>query len=92
MDSVKATVKIKGDVQGVGFRHFTVQNARRLDVNGYVVNQLDGSVKVVAEGPKQNVEALIDVLKEGPGAATVNDIDVQFSDATKGYSGFQVKY
>jgi acylphosphatase len=92
MDSVKATVKIKGDVQGVGFRHFTVQNAKRLEVNGDVENQMDGSVKVIAEGPKQQVEALIDVLKEGPHAAHVNDIDVQFDEATEGYSGFKVKY
>ena len=56
---------VYGQVQGVGFRYFTQQEALRLGIRGYARNLDDGSVEVVACGEQQQVDALIDWLKQG---------------------------
>ena len=85
-------IRIKGRVQGVGFRHFTMQQARRLGVNGWVRNESDGSVRVVAEGAKDVLEQLLERLKKGPSSARVEDVKPQWSNASGDVSGFTVRY
>jgi acylphosphatase len=57
-------VLFEGRVQGVGFRFLTASAARTCRVNGYVRNLPDGSVELVAEGPTQNVQRLLDSLSQ----------------------------
>jgi acylphosphatase len=57
---------VMGRVQGVGFRWFVLDAARRLDVPGWVANEADGSVRCVAEGSRQALEALLRELATGP--------------------------
>ena len=59
-------VIITGKVQGVGFRNFTQLNAKQLGINGYAKNLPNGTVEVVAEGDKAQLDALVDLLKKGP--------------------------
>jgi len=87
--SVKA--KVKGRVQGVGFRYSTQRQAQRLGVRGWVRNERDGSVTVVAEGPKAAVDAMVDWLKEGPGYAKVADMDLHEYPYEGRYSSFTVE-
>ena len=62
---------VEGDVQGVGYRYFVIDNARSLGLTGWVRNRFDGSVEVLAEGPRAYLEILIDALQQGPRSARV---------------------
>lgn len=63
-----------GLVQGVGFRWFVRETARRLDLAGWVLNRPDGSVEVAAEGQASGIEALRAAVAEGPTGARVDAI------------------
>lgn len=62
---------IAGRVQGVGFRHWMVQTARRLGVAGWVRNRGDGSVEALVYGDTAAVEELLRACRRGPPAAAV---------------------
>jgi acylphosphatase len=83
---------VSGMVQGVYFRHFTRQEANRLNLTGWVANQPDGTVKVVAEGDKSNLDNLLDFLHNGPPAARVENVKTTWSDAEGAYTEFRVRY
>jgi acylphosphatase len=68
-------LRIKGRVQGVGFRYFTRQNARDLKIRGWVKNMPDGSVETVITGDTEQIFKMIKRLWEGPRAALVTDIE-----------------
>ncbi|HWJ15795.1 MAG TPA: acylphosphatase [Gemmatimonadaceae bacterium] len=63
-----------GLVQGVGFRWFVRESARRLDLAGWVLNRPDGAVEVMAEGEAAGVAALRAAVSEGPAGARVDGI------------------
>jgi len=63
-----------GLVQGVGFRWFVRETARRQDLAGWVLNRPDGSVEVAAEGQASGIAALRAALSEGPAGARVEAI------------------
>ncbi|MEX0769170.1 MAG: acylphosphatase [Balneolaceae bacterium] len=92
MDKVQKHVFLSGRVQGVGFRHFTRQEALRLNLNGWVRNLRDGRVEVWMEGTPENTERMMSRLQEGPRSANVTDITVK-EETTGGseYRSFQVK-
>ena len=81
-----------GRVQGVGFRHFTRREARRLGLSGWVRNEDDGSVRVVAEGPREALERLLEPLRQGPTSAQVSDVEAAWTSATGDFDGFGVRY
>jgi acylphosphatase len=72
---------IRGDVQGVGFRYFVMRQARSLDLRGWVRNREDGSVEMVAEGERADLERLLDDVRRGPSQARVGDVRVDWSAA-----------
>lgn len=69
-------ISVRGRVQGVGFRYFTEQTARRLNVAGWVQNRPDGSVEAVARLSVRNRSAFLDALRRGPPGARVDSLDV----------------
>ena len=82
-------VIVRGRVQGVGFRHYATQEARRLGLSGYVRNLSDGrSVEVVAEGARSLLETLLGELRAGPSGAHVEDVATSWSEASGAYAGF----
>jgi acylphosphatase len=68
-------VVVRGRVQGVGFRWFVREAARRLDLAGWVTNRRDGTVEVEAEGRADAVESLLRTLRKGPDGAHVEDVE-----------------
>ncbi|AFV75854.1 acylphosphatase [Thermus oshimai] len=80
---------VRGRVQGVGYRAFVQRKALELGLSGYAENLPDGRVEVVAEGPKEDLEALLHHLKQGPRLARVEEVEVQWSEET-GLKGFYV--
>jgi acylphosphatase len=65
---------VYGRVQGVGFRWFVLDVARGLDLRGWVANEADGSVRCVAEGPRDTLEILLGELARGPAGARVDRV------------------
>lgn len=72
-------LRIRGIVQGVGFRWSTVEEARRLGLGGWVRNCRDGSVEAVVCGPNEAVAAMIVWAGQGPQGARVDGIEVEES-------------
>ena len=75
MAGVRLTAWVHGYVQGVGFRWWTRSRALELGLTGYASNRPDGRVQVVAQGPREKCQRLLDLLQSGntPGAVdTVN--------------------
>ncbi len=70
---------VSGVVQGVSFRYYTVEEARRLGVHGWVRNLADGRVEVEAEGERRALDALVAFCRRGPPAAQVDDVEVTWS-------------
>lgn len=85
--------RIKGNVQGVGFRYFVHKKAKALLLKGYVKNLPDGSVEVCAYGEKTAIEKLEKELSIGPPAAAVFSI-VSFDPSSKleEMDDFEIQY
>ena len=80
-----------GRVQGVAFRYHTQRKARELRVGGWCANQPDGSVRVVAEGARPQLEALLHWLHQGPPAARVTRVAATWHPSTAAFSAFNVR-
>ena len=89
-DTVRRHVLISGDVQGVFFRETTRRRATEAGVSGWVANRADGRVEAVFEGPAEAVDELVEFCRQGPTAATVDDLDVQ-SEEPEGLTGFDAR-
>ena len=87
--AIEATVR--GFVQGVGFRWFVSREASIVGVTGWVANQPDGSVALVAEGDPDDVDALIAALRQGPPGAMVSSVTVHDRVATGSFSRFEIR-
>ena len=87
----RLTARITGEVQAVGFRYRTLQQAIRLGLTGVVSNHSDGSVLVVAEGPGPALEELLQWLNSPAAPGTVSDVRDSWSDATGEYGSFRTE-
>lgn len=83
---------VRGDVQGVGFRYFVQRRADALGLRGWVRNNDDGTVEVVAEGDKPELEQLKHSLEEGPRTARVARVDAEWMNATGGLARFDLAF
>ncbi len=88
MKAIDATVS--GRVQAVGFRAFIRRNAVMLGVRGYVENLEDGRVHAVLEGDDHQVDKLLEMIRQGPGAAQVRDVRVKPLERA-GFVGFDAR-
>jgi acylphosphatase len=84
--SQRLDASVRGRVQGVGFRFFVVREASYLDLAGYVANERDGSVHVVAEGPSEALDQLLERLREGPPASIVERV-IERREPARGIGG-----
>jgi acylphosphatase len=82
---------VRGRVQGVGFRWFVEREAHILSVTGWVRNNHDGSVEVLAMGTSEQLAGLRSRLQEGPRAARVDDIEESVTEPVAGLNSFQVR-
>ncbi len=83
---------VGGDVQGVGFRYFVQRRADQLGLRGWVRNNDDGTVEVVAEGTRPALEQLKRALEEGPRMARVDRVDAEWSTATGKLDRFDLAF
>ena len=88
----RAIVTITGLVQGVAFRHHTVQQAHRLGVTGWVRNLANGGVQGCFEGDEPNVNALVAWCHHGPSRARVDRVIQERQEFRGEFSGFDIRY
>lgn len=87
---IEATVY--GRVQGVSFRYYTQKEAIRLNLTGFVANDSDGSVRVVAEGSEDILKNMVDYLHIGSPASTVEKVSTTWATATNEFNKFSVRW
>ena len=89
-DLTRARIRVRGLVQGVAFRQSTVDEARRLGLEGWVRNLADGSVEAEAQGERSRVEALVRWCHRGPPAAQVDGVDVEWRPPGEPLGAFRI--
>lgn len=85
---LRVTAVVQGTVQGVGFRYWTWKQAEKLGLNGSAVNESDGSVRVVAEGPRWAVRDLLRSIQGSDAPGAVFTVDAHYEDARGDLSTF----
>ena len=90
--NARAHLYVSGWVQGVSFRGYARKRAQYLGLTGWVRNLYDGRVESVAEGPKSKVEQFIGMVREGPPAARVEDVEVVWEDYRGEFGDFRIAW
>ncbi|MEO3757234.1 acylphosphatase [Mycobacterium sp. B14F4] len=85
---VRLTAWVHGHVQGVGFRWWTRSRALELGLAGYAANKADGRVQVVAQGPRQACQQLLDLLQGGNTPGRVDKVVADFTQPGDSLQGF----
>ncbi|MBD3304370.1 acylphosphatase [Candidatus Woesearchaeota archaeon] len=81
---------VSGKVQGVFFRDYVKKTAESLGLKGWVRNNSSGTVEAVAEGNEETLKKLLEKCKEGPSAARVEDISVDWKEGTGEFREFLI--
>lgn len=88
----RVNIIVFGDVQAVGYRFTAIEIARDLGLTGWVKNNSDGSVEIVAEGEEEKLKDLISWTRKGPPFAKVDKVQFDWEEATGEFSSFDVRY
>jgi acylphosphatase len=88
---VRLEASVRGRVQGVGYRVFALREAGSLGLDGFVANEMDGSVRVVAEGLRADCETLLGRLQDGPPAGYVDRVVTRWEPARGIAAGFRIE-
>jgi len=87
---IKAHIFVEGKVQGVFYRSWVKKMAEELRLNGWVKNLDDGRVEAVFEGPRDKVDELVELCKQGSDNAKVTHVDVIFEEPENTYVQFVI--
>lgn len=82
---------VEGHVQGVGFRYFTQERAVFLGLTGWVRNRWNGTVELVAEGPRTDLDILLKAVRRGPRAGTTQKIKYDWGEAAGEFKSFHIR-
>lgn len=83
--------RVEGRVQGVGFRYFVLDNAQPLGITGWVRNRWDGTVEVLAEGTRVDLDKLLGTIRRGPRRGTTADVMPVWLEATGEFTSFRIR-
>ncbi|MBN2096693.1 acylphosphatase [Candidatus Peregrinibacteria bacterium] len=89
---IRVHLTISGRVQGVFFRAHTQEKAEELGVKGWVANEADGTVSVVAEGPENKVNNLVDWCHGGPSTSQVEKVEIDHAPYMEEFDDFHIRY
>lgn len=87
----RVIIKVFGKVQGVFFRHSTKLMALEFGLTGFVRNELDSSVLIVAEGEVEKINELIKWARIGPPGAEVKDLEIKWEQYKGEFDDFQIQ-
>jgi acylphosphatase len=82
---------VRGRVQGVGFRWFVEREAHILGIAGWVRNNTDSSVEVLAMGTRDQLAGLRSRLRQGPRASRVDDVEEVEANLISGLNTFRIE-
>ena len=82
-------VYIFGTVQGVFFRAFIKDNAKKLGINGYVRNKDDGDLEAWFEGNSKDIEEMVELCKKGPEHSIIKRLDI-VDESVQGMKEFKI--
>lgn len=85
-----AHILVQGRVQGVGFRYFVKNTADMAGVTGWVRNRYDERVEILAQGDPANLEKFITVVRVGPSAAFVSDLNIEWREPDPAFTRFSI--
>ncbi|RJP55837.1 MAG: acylphosphatase [Anaerolineaceae bacterium] len=88
---VRVHIRVKGRVQGVGFRAHVEYAALQIGVLGWVGNVGRDTVEAVAEGAREQVEQFVESVKRGPNLSRVDEAEVNYEEPLGQLTGFTVK-
>ena len=89
---VRVHILVKGRVQNVGFRAHVEYHAAQIGgITGWVRNVGSDTVEVLAEGERSKVENFIEFVKQGPRISRVDEVKVDYEDATGEFKEFGMK-
>ncbi|TSA25106.1 MAG: acylphosphatase [Bacteroidetes bacterium] len=83
-------ITVRGRVQRIGFRFYSMEAAYKFGVFGMVMNQDDGSVCIEAEGKEMAVEQFLQWCHTGPLGARIDAVEVT-EGPVKGYTSFEIR-
>jgi acylphosphatase len=89
---IRVHLIISGTVQGVFFRKHACEKARELRITGWVANEADGTVAVVAEGPENQVNLFTDWCHSGPSRAFVEKVQIEQVPYMNEFTDFDIRY
>ena len=92
MDNKRVRLLIHGRVQGVFFRASAQQKAVELELSGWVRNNSDSSVEILAEGRGVNLDSLVEWSREGPRNAVVKHVGVEWESPSGEFEKFTIEY
>ena len=81
---------VSGRVQGVSFRYYTQRKAMEFGVVGWVRNESNGTVRLVAEGPEESLQPLLEFIKQGPPYAQVSKCEFSWEEARGEFERFRI--
>ncbi len=89
---LRAVIKVGGHVQGVFFRVHTKERADQLGIGGWVKNEEDGSIGIIAEAKKEILEQFLGwIKKEGPPFAKIDRVDVKWERGSGEFTNFEIR-
>lgn len=92
MPQKQVEIIVSGLVQDVNFRYYTRELAQKLGLVGWVRNENDGTVKIVAEGEERKLRELVKWAKTGPQFARVKDVKVNWQESKGLFEEFSIEY
>lgn len=87
----QVTITVRGRVQGVFYRHSARIKAADLGITGWIRNEPDGSVSILAEGEPATLEEFVSWCREGPPLAAVEAVEFAWAEATGGWRDFEMQ-
>lgn len=89
---IQLRIIVSGKVQGVGYRYFSQMKAVQYGVKGWAKNLPDGSVEIIAQGNKNQLDPFIEELRKGNPFSKINHLDITEMEQTEPYHSFTIKY
>lgn len=90
-ESVELHAIVRGEVQGVCFRAAAQRHAQALGLTGSARNCVNGSVEVIAQGQRKDLDRLLAAIKKNPGYGRVDAIEATYRPIQQPIGGFHIK-
>jgi len=90
-EMARVHIRVRGRVQGVGFRAFVATEAQQMGLRGWVRNVGWDQVEAVAEGPRPLLERLVEQMRTGPLGARVEEQQVEWETWEGNFQGFEIR-